>query len=74
SNIEIDDSLESAIKDADCLVIVTKHKFFQKLNLQKIQKLTNNPLIIVDGQNTFNPKNLPNNLIYQCIGCPIFIS
>ncbi|MFX0138118.1 MAG: nucleotide sugar dehydrogenase [Candidatus Hodarchaeota archaeon] len=69
----IEETLESAVKDSDCLVIVTNHKIFQNMNLKKIQKLSKSPLIIVDGRNTIKLENLPKNSIYQCIGRPIFI-
>ncbi len=73
-DIKVNSSLENAVKDADCLVIVTKHKLISNINLQNIQKLTKSPLIIVDGRKTFNSENLPNKTIYQCVGCPLIIS
>ncbi|MHA1299493.1 MAG: nucleotide sugar dehydrogenase [Candidatus Helarchaeota archaeon] len=74
SNFTTEDSLESAVKDSDCLVIITNHNFFQNLDLNKIKTLTKNPLIIIDGRNTLKITDLPKNTIYKCIGRPIFVS
>ncbi|MFX1449854.1 MAG: nucleotide sugar dehydrogenase, partial [Promethearchaeota archaeon] len=64
-------NLESAVKNTDCLVIVTNHKLFQNMDLKEIQELSKTPLIIVDGRNTIKIENIPKNSIYQCIGRPL---
>ncbi|RJX16064.1 nucleotide sugar dehydrogenase [Candidatus Bathyarchaeota archaeon] len=49
------DSLSNAVKDADCILIVTDHKEFKNLNLKKIKKLMKKNPAIVDGRRIINP-------------------
>lgn len=72
-DFNIESTLELAVEGADCLTIITDHKFFQNMNFDEIQKLAKSPLIIVDGRNTIKIEKLPKNSIYQCIGRPIII-
>jgi UDPglucose 6-dehydrogenase len=63
------DPYETARK-ADCLVIVTEWDEFKKINLNKIKKLLNQP-IIIDGRNIFNPSDMKKEgFIYKGIGMP----
>lgn len=50
--IQTSDSLESAVKEADCLIIVVNHKEFNSINWEKIRKVMRTP-IILDGSNLF---------------------
>jgi len=48
-------SLHDAIKDADCLAIITDHTEFKNLNLQKVKELMNEKPAIIDGKRIINP-------------------
>lgn len=45
-----------AVKNADCLVIVTDHNVFRELDLQRIRGLMNEKPVIVDGRRVLNPE------------------
>jgi len=44
-----------AVKRADCIMIVTGHKMFKELKLEKIKALMNKNPAIVDGRRLVNP-------------------
>ncbi|MEM2914345.1 MAG: nucleotide sugar dehydrogenase [Candidatus Bathyarchaeia archaeon] len=52
---EIADSLHEAVKDADCLVIMTDHKEFRNLCLKKVRMLMKDKSAIVDAKRIVNP-------------------
>ncbi|MFX1603964.1 MAG: nucleotide sugar dehydrogenase [Promethearchaeota archaeon] len=64
----IEQDVESAVKDSDCLAFVTKHSDYYSLDLDKIKELMNTPAI-VDGRNIFD-QNLVAEMgfEYRCIG------
>jgi len=49
--------LKEVISSADCIVIMTDHSEYKKLELKKISSLLNKPCVIVDGRRVLNPKN-----------------
>ncbi|MHA1651739.1 MAG: nucleotide sugar dehydrogenase [Candidatus Helarchaeota archaeon] len=61
-------SLEMAVKDSDCVIIITAHDEFKRIKLENLKRLTANPLIIVDGRNIFNFKEIPADTIYIGVG------
>lgn len=50
------DSVNRAVKGADCLLIVTPHKEFMNLNLRELKASMSNA-IIIDGVRVIDPKN-----------------
>ncbi len=55
-------------RGADCLVVLTEWKAFQKLNFSKIKKLMRQP-VIVDGRNIYDPVEMKRlGFDYACIG------
>jgi len=65
-----DDSYD-ACKKSDALVILTEWNQFRALDLVKLKKILNNP-IIVDLRNIYNPKELRElGFYYYSIGRPI---
>ncbi len=44
-------------KDSDCVVILTEWDEFKELDLKKVKKLLNQP-IVVDGRNIYDPKKM----------------
>ena len=49
------DSVVTAVRDADCIIIATDHPEFFTLNLSEIKKLMKENPIIVDGKRIINP-------------------
>jgi len=62
-------SLREAIKDTDCLAIITDHTDFKNLNLQEIKASMNNKPVIIDGRRIINPREAENlGFIYYGVG------
>ncbi len=62
--------LEEVVKGADCIVIVTDHDEYKKLNLKELKKLVNEKCVIVDGRRVLNRKEAEKHgFIYFGIGC-----
>ncbi|MCJ7645310.1 nucleotide sugar dehydrogenase, partial [bacterium] len=76
SSVELDgmglsasESLEGAIRDADCVLIATGHEQFKYLKVAEIARLVKKPACIVDGWRLFNAKEVKaNNLEYYGVG------
>ena len=49
-----------AVKGADCIMIVTDHKMFKELKLEKIKAFMNEKPVIVDGRRVVNPVKAKN--------------
>jgi UDP-N-acetyl-D-mannosaminuronic acid dehydrogenase len=61
------DIMEAA-QDSDCLALVTKHKDYYSLDLDKIKKVMRTPTI-VDGRNVFDlDKVVSKGFAYRCVG------
>jgi UDP-N-acetyl-D-mannosaminuronic acid dehydrogenase len=61
------DIMEAA-QDADCLALVTKHKDYYSLDLDKIKKVMRTPTI-VDGRNVFDQDTVVSKgFAYRCVG------
>lgn len=50
--------LEEAIKNSDCVVILTDHDAYKRLNLQEFAKNLKKPSVIVDGRRILNPEEV----------------
>jgi nucleotide sugar dehydrogenase len=61
-------NLEEAIQEVDCVVLLTDHKEFLELDFNKLLPIINKQLVLVDGRNVYNPKQLPENSIYCGVG------
>ena len=61
-------SVEEAITNADCIIIVTAHRQFSQLKIKDVEKLAAKPLTIVDGRNIFDLNELPSGIIYFGVG------
>ena len=69
-NIEWCNDSYDACKKSDALVILTEWNQFRALDLKKIKKLLNRP-IIIDLRNIYNPEEMSKHSInYFCIGRP----
>lgn len=49
------ESLSQAVKDVDCLLVLTDHTTFKHLNLNEIKALMNDKPAIIDGKRIINP-------------------
>jgi len=47
--------IEEAVFKSDCIVVVTDHPEFKKLNLTRLKQLMNDKPLIVDGRRIINP-------------------
>jgi len=64
------DAYETA-KGADGLVVVTEWPDFKKLNIAKLKKIMNAP-VIIDGRNIFDPVKMAKaGFTYQSVGRPL---
>jgi UDP-N-acetyl-D-mannosaminuronic acid dehydrogenase len=54
--VVLTDDLKDALRDKDCMVIVTRHKEYLDVRLNWLKSLLATP-VIVDGRNVFNPKD-----------------
>jgi len=62
-------SLEEALKDSDCMLVVTGHDEFKKLPFEKIRMLMKNRAVVIDGRNILNSADVVSNgLIYVGVG------
>lgn len=61
-------SIENAVKNSDCIIIITAHQQFKQLTIKELKQYTAKFLVIIDGRNIFNPKNVPDDVIYVGVG------
>lgn len=62
------DDLEDALRNRDCLVVMTRHEDYVNLQLDWLKSLLATP-IIVDGRNIFNPDDCENaGFTYRGVG------
>lgn len=54
--VVLTDDLEDALRNKDCMVIVTRHKEYVDIRLDWLKSVLAT-LVIVDGRNVFNPKD-----------------
>ncbi|NWF95442.1 MAG: nucleotide sugar dehydrogenase [Candidatus Thorarchaeota archaeon] len=65
---EIMKDLTEAARGSDCLVLVTKHQEYVKLNLEEVRLVMRTP-IIVDGRNVFTTEAvMKHGFEYRCVG------
>ncbi|MDI6655816.1 MAG: nucleotide sugar dehydrogenase, partial [Candidatus Hydrothermarchaeota archaeon] len=50
--------LSETLKDSDCVVIVTDHDAYKRLDVQEFAKNLKKPSVIVDGRRILNPKEV----------------
>ncbi|MFX1485436.1 MAG: nucleotide sugar dehydrogenase [Promethearchaeota archaeon] len=59
---------EKALKDSDCLVLVTAHDEYKGLNLDDLKRMMRTP-VIVDGRNVFDKEEcISKGFIYRGVG------
>jgi nucleotide sugar dehydrogenase len=68
NNFKVEKTLEEAVKDADCIVVLTDHKEFYQLNFSEIQKITKKNVVLVDTRNIYQLDKLSKGLIYCGVG------
>ncbi|MFQ6105796.1 MAG: nucleotide sugar dehydrogenase [Candidatus Hydrothermarchaeaceae archaeon] len=51
-------NIEKVIEDSDCVVIVTDHSIYRRLDLKELTKNLKKPGAVVDGRRIFNPREV----------------
>ena len=65
-------TIEEALKDADCIIIGTSHDEFKKLDLEQAFTFCNKPAALVDTQHIIDPsKARENGFSYAGVGRPL---
>ncbi len=60
--------LENALRDKDCVVMVTRHRDYLDIQLERLKELLATP-VIVDGRNVFDPeKCIKEGFTFQGVG------
>ena len=60
---------EEAVKGADCLVFMSDHDVFKKINITKLKKIVKKSAVIIDGRNIFKPCIVvKNGFLYRGVG------
>ena len=64
----IEQNLDEAINNSDCIAIVTKHKEYYDINLNQLKSKMRTP-IIIDGRNVFNKNDvIDSGFVFRGIG------
>jgi UDP-N-acetyl-D-mannosaminuronic acid dehydrogenase len=65
---EITKDIKEAAKGSDCLALVTKHKMYYDLDLEKLKAIMRTPTI-ADGRNVFDKEEVEaKGFEYRCVG------
>ena len=68
--ISITNNLDEAVKGKDCLILVTRHREYLSLDLDRLKRLMMTP-IIVDGRNAFDRDDcLRRGFTFRGVGMP----
>lgn len=63
------ENVDEAVREADCIVVVTEHKIFEKLQLDRLKELMTKRPVIVDGRRIVKPKETKKQgFVYAGIG------
>ena len=69
-DLPITDDLVEALRDSDCVILVTKHKEYRELSLDQLHKYMRTP-VIIDGRNVFNRHEaLTHGFTFRGVGLP----
>lgn len=69
--VTVAQSMEEALKAADCIVIGTSHEEFKKMDLKRAAMICNDPVALVDTQHIIAPsKAKENGFSYAGVGRP----
>jgi len=67
-SLEIERDVMKAAEGSDCLVLVTRHKEYYSIDLDKMKSTMRTPTI-VDGRNVFDQEKVESNgFEYRCVG------
>lgn len=68
-NVQFTTNLEDAVKDTDCIIVVTDHPEFKKIMAKDLKLIINKKFGVVDGRRVFNPYEfISENIPYKSIG------
>jgi UDP-N-acetyl-D-mannosaminuronic acid dehydrogenase len=67
-DVVLTNDIEEALRDANCVALVTAHDEYRKIDLENTKKLMQTP-IIIDGRNLFNKQEcIDKGFIYKGVG------
>ena len=63
-------TIEEGFQDADVVIIMNSHKSHKNLNIKKLTKASNNPLIFIDCWNLYDKQKIQSlgNVTYSSVG------
>jgi len=62
-------SIEGGIQNTNCLIFLTDHQSFKELKVKILSKMMNDPKILIDGRQLFNPEEVIRaGICYRGIG------
>ena len=69
TKIPLTPDIESAVKDADALVVLTGHRQFHQIPLVRLAELAAADCVFLDGRNSFDPAEVrAAGFVYKGIG------
>lgn len=72
TSIPLENSIEQAIKGADCIAFFTGHPEFKTFSLEKLKQLSNDNAVFIDGRNIFNRNEMEQikklGFVYRGVG------
>ncbi len=67
----VEKTLEEALSNSDCVIFVTDHDEFKKIDFSAVKKIVGNPCSIIDCKGMFNSQNIVSNgMNYSGVGKP----
>lgn len=67
NKIDYSQSIDQCLTEADCCIVVTEWKEFQKLNPEHFIKLMRNP-VLIDGRKIYDSQAYSKKLKFRAIG------
>jgi nucleotide sugar dehydrogenase len=67
-NIKVAKSLEEAISNTECIVLLTDHDEFKDFDFTRVEIDEKDPLVLVDSRNIYDFDQLPENVVYSGVG------
>ena len=69
TKVPLSPDIESAVKDADALVVLAGHREFHQIPLTRLRELTTSRCVFLDGRNSFDPAAVnAAGFVYKGIG------
>ncbi len=66
-DVPLTDDLWAALEDADCAAIVTRHREYATLDMDRLRAVMRSP-VLVDGRNVLNGEGEETGVIVKSVG------